>query len=260
MKTNRMMEKDFQEHLSKATPSKPFLFFNRVNCIYDGSKIIWRGCPPENVDKSNLDLNALQSHPDFTIDFMKGYEDRILEDVDPFSLRKINWRLLADVRYVIQDGIILKGIDGASFRSLSKSPSEIFFKDKKAVYVEKFGKLKKIDNADPETFKKIGFSYAKDKNHFFCEDVELPGLSENYTINVCGFLYDDTIIYHYDFRIDVDTKTFEILDFEEHSKATNPFMGPFLLRDKMGTYLYKDRSKELIPTDDTTSVIRNRGY
>ncbi|EKO23316.1 hypothetical protein LEP1GSC145_0118 [Leptospira interrogans serovar Djasiman str. LT1649] len=58
----------------------------------------------------------------------------------------------------------------------------------------------------------------------------------------------------------MDAKTFEILDFEEHSKAINPFMGPFLLRDKMGTYLYKDRSKELISTDDTTSVIRNRGY
>ncbi|EMY14724.1 DKNYY domain protein [Leptospira weilii str. Ecochallenge] len=55
---------------------------------------------------------------------------------------------------MIQNGILLKGIDGASFRSLSKSPREIFFKDKKTVYVEKFGKLKKIDNADPETFKK----------------------------------------------------------------------------------------------------------
>ncbi|EMN91745.1 DKNYY domain protein [Leptospira weilii str. UI 13098] len=68
---------------------------------------------------------------------------------------------------MIQNGILLKGIDGASFRSLSKSPREIFFKDKKTVYVEKFGKLKKIDNADPETFKKIGFAYAKDKNRFF---------------------------------------------------------------------------------------------
>lgn len=165
-----------------------------------------------------LDLNDLQSVRNFIINFNKGYEDRVLEDVDPFSLRKINSNLLADACHVIQNGILLKGIDGASFRSLSKSPREIFFKDKKTVYVEKFGKLKKIDDADPETFKKIGFAYAKDKNRFFYEDVELPDLSENYTIDVCGFLYDDAVIYHYDFRIDMDAKTFEILDFEEHSK------------------------------------------
>ncbi|EMF79760.1 DKNYY domain protein [Leptospira weilii serovar Topaz str. LT2116] len=68
---------------------------------------------------------------------------------------------------MIQNGILLKGIDGASFWPLSKNPHEVFFKDKKAVYVEKFGKLKKIDNADLEAFKKIGFAYAKDKNRFF---------------------------------------------------------------------------------------------
>lgn len=251
-----MTEKDFQERLSKATPSKPFRFFRQVNCVYDGSKIVWKGCSPENVDRNTLDLDDPQSYRDFIIDFLKGYEDRVLEDVDPLFLRKINSNLLADDRYVIQNGILLKGIDGASFRSLSKSPHEIFFKDKKAVYVEKFGKLKKIDDADPETFKKIGFAYAKDKNRFFYKDVELPGLSENYTINVCDFLYDDTVIYHYDFRIDMDAKTFEILDFEEHSKTTNPFMGPFLLRDKTGTYLYKYLSKELIPIEDSTSAVQ----
>ncbi len=255
-----MTKKDFQERLSKATPAKPFQFFRQVNCVYDGSKIIWKGCSPENMDRNTLDLDDPQSYRDFTIDFLKGYEDRVLEDVDPFFLRKINSNLLADDRYVIQNGILLKGIDGASFRSLSKSPHEIFFKDKKAVYVEKFGKLKKIDDADPETFEKIGFAYAKDKNRFFYEDVELPGLSENYTINVCDFLYDDTVIYHYDFKIDMDAKTFEILDIEKHSKTTNPHMGPYLLRDKTGTYLYKDRSKELIPTADTTSVVQNRNY
>ncbi|EMF79674.1 hypothetical protein LEP1GSC188_1527 [Leptospira weilii serovar Topaz str. LT2116] len=40
MKTKRMTEKDFQERLSKATPSKPFKFFNRVGCVYDRSKIV----------------------------------------------------------------------------------------------------------------------------------------------------------------------------------------------------------------------------
>ncbi|EMY14728.1 hypothetical protein LEP1GSC043_1266 [Leptospira weilii str. Ecochallenge] len=69
-------------------------------------------------------------------------------------------------------------------------------------------------------------------------------------------MYDDAVIYHYDFRIDMDAKTFEILDFEEHSKTTNPFMGPFLLRDKTGTYLYKYFSKELIPIEDSTSAVQ----
>ncbi|EMJ91941.1 hypothetical protein LEP1GSC193_0975 [Leptospira alstonii serovar Pingchang str. 80-412] len=101
MKTNRMTEKDFQERLSKATPAKPFQFFRQVGCVYDGSKIVWKGCPPENVDRNTLDLNDPQSIRDFTIDFMKGYEDRILEDVGPLSLRKINSNLLADDRYVI---------------------------------------------------------------------------------------------------------------------------------------------------------------
>lgn len=33
-------------------------------------------------------------------------------------------------------------------------------------------------------------------------------------------------------------------------------MGPFLLRDKTGTYLYKYFSKELIPIEDSTSAVQ----
>ncbi|EQA60538.1 hypothetical protein LEP1GSC062_0286 [Leptospira alexanderi serovar Manhao 3 str. L 60] len=50
------------------------------------------------------------------------------------------------------------------------------------------------------------------------------------------------------------------MDIEKHSKTTNSFMSPYLLRDKTGTYLYKDHSKELIPTEDTTSVVLNRNH
>ncbi len=90
-----MTEKDFQERLSKATPSKPFQFFRQVGYVYDGSKIIWKGCLPENVDRNTFDLdpNDPKSFRDFMINFSKGYENRVLEDVDPFSLRKINSNL-----------------------------------------------------------------------------------------------------------------------------------------------------------------------
>ncbi|EMF79619.1 hypothetical protein LEP1GSC188_1529 [Leptospira weilii serovar Topaz str. LT2116] len=54
----------------------------------------------------------------------------------------------------------------------------------------------------------------------------------------------------------MDAKAFEILDFEKHSKTTNPFMGPLLLRDKTETYLYKYLSKELIPTEDAASAVQ----
>ncbi|MDI7202958.1 DKNYY domain-containing protein [Leptospira santarosai] len=242
MKTRKMTTENLRETLSKATPSNPFQFFKHVNCIYDGSRIVWRGClPVENIG-SDVSYN-----PQIFLDLIQGAEDRVLEGVDPFTLRKITWYLLADSRFVIQNGIILDGIDGASFQSLSRSRDEIYFKDKDSVYVEKFGKLKKLDNADPITFQNIGPVYAKDKNRFFYSDIELEGLSEKYQLNECGFLYDDTVIYHYGFRIDMDAKTFEVLDFEKNPKVMNPHYrsGPYRLKDKNGTYLYEDISKKL---------------
>lgn len=202
-------------------------------------------------------------------DFYSKNQVIALPEADPLSLRQVDGvgLILADKNYVfmkrlapnsppefykngnnsflptlkaIYEYYIVKGIDGASFNYTKNKWENVYWKDKDSVFIhlEVQRQLKKIEQADSDSFEYLDFCFGKDKNHVFYKDNVIPINPIHFTINKHGFIFDDEHIFHYQNKIPLDAKTFKVLKYEND---TNPFIGTFVLEDKNGKYEYNEK-------------------
>ncbi|OGC19835.1 hypothetical protein A3J90_03980 [candidate division WOR-1 bacterium RIFOXYC2_FULL_37_10] len=184
---------------------------------------------------------------------------KILENADPFTLRQVGPQrdhFVADNKNAYYLNKKILGADGLTFRRISKDADGGFFADKNHAYYDG-GEI--IKDADPAAFVDLDYGFAKDFNGFYSGNKKIGKFMEPFTINKCGFLITKEFIYHYDFKIDLDPTTFEIIDYDKHIKRTNPFIGPYYLKDKNGLYFYNDsRSNRYLEKVKKIEPIKNQ--
>ncbi|MHA7058849.1 hypothetical protein ACWGOQ_0016615 [Aquimarina sp. M1] len=140
--------------------------------------------------------------------------------------------------------IIIKGIDGRSFNYVKKKWDTVYWKDKNAVFIYKNKEVIKLEQANSKTFTHLDFCYGKDQSNLFYLDKVIPIDVNNFKLNKNGFIFDDNTIFHYQNKLELDAKTFKVLEYESE---VNPFIGEFILEDKNGRYSYnRERNEEVI--------------
>lgn len=144
----------------------------------------------------------------------------------------------------IWEWVIVSGIDGNSFENIKQKWDTVYWKDKKSVFIYEKRNLIKIE-ADSKTFKYLDFCFGKDKDSVFYLDKIIPIDVNNFTLNKNGFIFDSNTIFHYQNKLQLDAKSFKILEYESE---VNPFIGTFIIEDKNGRYKYnKEWEKNIVP-------------
>ena len=114
------------------------------------------------------------------------FQGNKINDMDPNSFETINGSyytpFIKDEKnvYSITDyGTQLRKLEDIDSRTFKVFPGNgpfDYFNDKNGVYfVDDSGKLQKINDADPTTFKVVGMFYSKDKNNVYFRDKKLAG-------------------------------------------------------------------------------------
>lgn len=198
----------------------------------------------------------------------RTYTNQIIElpKADPLSFRNVA-HIKADKNYVfnlrltsdsptnnlpggrnnpeaIWEWYIVEGIHGGSFEYIKEKWDTVYYRDKHSV----FYKLKKIEEADRNSFEYLSFAFGRDQNHVFFRDKIIPIDTNNFKLHVNGFIYDTKNIFHYGNQVRLDAKTFKVI---ECKRGTNtgivysgikgepaPVNGTFVLEDKSGVYEY----------------------
>lgn len=255
----------------------PQIALNRQNYFYKNFKNYFKKYIAfmEEIEKPKKIAKATKENPYFLFDDLYTYNKSVfykdktfieIPGADPFSLREIGPQIVADktnvfikriapnspspsrtnILELIWEYQIIKGIDGKSFKPLKHKFETTYWMDKYAIYHGKTSggvELIKMVQADRESFEELNFGYGKDKNHiFFCEKI-IPISVEHFSLNNNGFIYDDKNIFHYQYQIPLDAKTFKVVEYESEQ---NPFMGTFILEDKSGQYEYNQIWKDEI--------------
>jgi hypothetical protein len=246
------------------------------------------------MTKSEEIDNATSSKPYLLFDNFYTYENKVFEinsnkelqyeipNADPLTFRK-EGKVFADKNYVFTkrprnrsdfnfpdkniiirilnifwEYIILDNIDGKSFIYFNENKQVKYYKDLNNVYIESghlgYPSLKKVEIADVNTFECMDFSYAKDRNHVFFKDKVININPEKCKVNINRFIWDTENIYHYDTKIPLDAKTFEVLSYES---KVNPYLGKIILRDKNGQYEFSRswQSKNIILKKNNCEIL-----
>ncbi|MCF6308798.1 MAG: DKNYY domain-containing protein [Flavobacteriaceae bacterium] len=234
-----------------ATKDKPFYLFNTFYA-YDGKVYYLFSYTKQMIEVSNADPLTLKLVVGILVDKNFVFTQKNLGNFPPNNQKNIPFSGLYDVhKYVITDGI-----DGGSFTYVKNKSETVYWKDKNAVYIHTRDKkntcLKKVENADVDTFEYLNFCFGRDKNNVFFEDKIVDIDPENYTLNKNGFMFDNKNIFYYDNKIPLNASTFKVISYE---CSTNPFIGPFVLEDKNGTYKFNRNRKW---KDDKIKPILNK--
>lgn len=148
----------------------------------------------------------------------------------------------------IWEWYIVEGIHGGSYEYIKERWDTVYFRDKDSVFYN----LKKIVEADRDSFEYLDFCFGRDKNHVFYADKIIPIDTHNFVLNENGFLWDQKNIFHYNNQLPLDAQSFKVLDCKKGTYIGvgingQPFTGTFVLEDKNGVYEYnKDWEGALI--------------
>ncbi len=132
---------------------------------------------------------------------------------------------------------IVQGLDGKSFNYIQDKYDTVYWKDKNGIYIKRNGSLKALENVDKQSFTYLNFLYGKDNKHIYYEDQILPIDVNEYSLDQWGFIKDQFRIFHYDFEIGLDPKSFEVVYY-------NLIKQPIILEDKNGKYEYTRSIRE----------------
>lgn len=225
----------------------------------------------EEIEKPAKIARATKENPYHLFDEFYAYDNKVFEissygkaevpKADPLTFRRITNRGLPEFyadknvafeeKNVFEERIIngkpyfklirkyykiIDGIDGSTFNYVKDRWETVFWKDKNHIFIYDDKKLISLKNADVKTFEYLGFGFGKDKNNTYCLDQVIDIDNKNYTLNINGFIYDDKNVYYYHNNLNLDGKTFKVIEYEN---GTNPFLGIFVLEDKNGQYGYE---------------------
>ncbi len=139
----------------------------------------------------------------------------------------------------IWEWYIVEGIHGGSYEYIKEKWDTIYFRDKDNIF---YG-LKKVEDADRNSFEYLDFCFGRDKNQvFFCDRI-IPINTNDFELNANGFIYDRQNIFHYGNQIPLDAQTFKVLECKKGTYKGvgingHPSTGTFVLEDKNGKYEY----------------------
>ncbi len=219
-------------NIALATKDKPFCLFDDFY-TYDGKVYHLFSFTKKMVEVLNADPLTLKLVGGILVDKNFVFTQEFIGNFPPNDEKNISFPDLYNVyKYVIADDV-----DGCSFAYIKNRWETVYWKDKNAVYIHTRDKsntyLKKVENANVDTFEYLNFCFGRDKNNVFFKDKIVDIDPENYTLNKNGFMFDNKNIFYYAIKIPLDAPTFKVVSYE---CSTNPFIGPFVLEDKNGKY------------------------
>lgn len=192
---------------------------------------------PESDPVSFRDVAGIKADKNFV------YNRRLAVNSPPECID--NGSILTLNPNAIWEWVIVSGIDTNSFEYVKDKWDPVYWKDKESVFIYQNKELIKLEQADSKTFEYLSFCFGKDKDHVFYLDKVILIDVNNFTLNKNGFIFDDNAIFHYQNKLQLDAKTFKILEYESE---VNPFIGTFILEDKNGQYKYnKDWEQYIQP-------------
>lgn len=188
----------------------------------------WRGEKIEGSDGKSFDIlskEMLNSYDEYAKDKnYVYYENKVLERANPKTIEWIRDYFLKDDKGIFWGTKKIENIKVKNFKKLGfyywKNNNEIYYKDKK------------IENVDNQSFQVLNKNYAKDKNNIYykeniIKDVDIKTFENffdvkkrNYIDEKVQYYRDKNNIYYEGKKLDVDRKTFEVLN-ERYSKDKN---------------------------------------
>jgi len=222
-----------------ATKDKPFQLFDNFY-TYNGKVYHFFHHTKQRIEVSNADPLTLKLVANILADKSFVFTQRFLGTFPPNDQKNISFPDL----YNMYKYVIAEGVDGGSFAYIKNRLEAVYWKDKNAVYIHTRDKnntyLKKVENADVDTFEYLNFCFGRDKKNIFFKDKIVDIDPENYTLNKSGFIFDNKNIFYYEVKIPLDAPTFKVISYES---SINPFIGPFILEDENGKYEFNKEWK-----------------